>query len=76
MRPWERAAEILIACRPGWFSAREVAEAVEMDEQNAMAWLKGLESRGVLAMRTSPDKPVKGIAPTQFTVTKAWGGQG
>lgn len=76
MRPWERAAEILIACRPGWFSAREVAEAVEMDEQNAMAWLKGLESRGVLAMRTSLDRPVRGIPPTQFTVTKAWGGQG
>lgn len=76
MRPWERAAEILIACRPGWFSAREVAQAVDMDEQIAMAWLKGLEARGLLAMRTSPKKPAKGIAPAEFSVSKAWGGQG
>ena len=75
MKACDSCCDVLKTVREQWMTAKQIADETERDEQGVMKWCRQLEGHGILVSRKSPNKPPRGVAPSEFRLAPQWGGK-
>ncbi|MDT7834984.1 hypothetical protein [Aquabacterium sp. OR-4] len=75
MKGPETVCELFKLLRSQWRSRAEIQRDAGLADKTVEKWCAELVANGMLVQRTRPDHEGRGIAPVEFALAPAWGGQ-
>lgn len=67
----ERACEMLKTLRGAWLTKRQIAKHLELRPDTVAEWVDEWQRQGFLDVRLG-DKPARGPAPVEYTLSPCW----